>query len=70
MIWWLQSVLGPAQELYADLDALNFRPVRDLFKSFRPDIAIVEASIYYSHLGTNCMPGIKLRFLKTLQTKY
>ena len=51
---WLQSVLGPAQALYADLDALNFLPVRDLFKSFRPDIAIVDASTIHTWKLTVC----------------
>ena len=50
----LQSVLGPAQALYADLDALNFLPVRDLFKSFRPDIAIVDASTIHTWERTVC----------------
>ena len=50
---WLQSVLGPAQALYADLDALNFRPVHEL-KSFRPDIAIVDASTIHTWELTVC----------------
>ena len=45
---WLQSVLGPTKALYADLDALNFGSIRDLFINYRPDIAIVDASTIHT----------------------
>ena len=51
---WLQSVLSPTQSLYADLDALNFRPIRELFNNFRPDIAIVGESTIHTWELTVC----------------
>jgi hypothetical protein len=40
---WLQAVLSNEQTMYADLDSLQYRPVRDLFKNLRPDIAVMSA---------------------------
>src|ERR1700690_3830502 len=51
---WLQSVLGPTQSLYADLEALNFRSTRDLFNNFRPDIAVVDESTVHTWELTVC----------------
>ena len=51
---WLQSVLGPTQALCADPDAVNFCSVRDLFKSFRPDIAVVDVSSIHTWELTVC----------------
>jgi hypothetical protein len=39
---WLTCNLLSTQILYSDLDDSNSRPVRDLFQSFRPDIAVAD----------------------------
>ena len=43
LLEWLRGVLPAAAHLYADLPEGNFLQVRDLFKSFRPDISVVSA---------------------------
>ena len=51
---WLQSVLGPTQAVYADLGAVNFRSVRDLFKIFGPYNAVVDVPSIHTWELTAC----------------
>jgi hypothetical protein len=42
IVQWLSSTLAAGQKLYADLPDAQVLPVRDLFTSFRPDIAVCD----------------------------
>jgi hypothetical protein len=44
LIGWLKSKLAANQTIYADLSEANISPVVDLFKNYRPDIAIADAN--------------------------
>ena len=44
MIGWLKSVLAGTQIIYADVLEANILPVADLFKNYRPDIAIADSN--------------------------
>ena len=41
---WIGSHIRPGQLLHSDLDDTSTLPVRDLFESFRPDLAIADAN--------------------------
>ena len=51
---WLRSVLKTGQSLYADLDSSNFLPVRDLFNSSQPDLAVMDSTSVYTWELTVC----------------
>jgi hypothetical protein len=53
---WLHSVIGSGQSLYADLEtgAFSHLPIRDLFKSLRPDLAIVDTASIHTWELTVC----------------
>ena len=44
LINWLKSVVAQNQTIYADLSEANILPVADLFKNYRPDIAIAHSN--------------------------
>ena len=52
--------------LYVDVDAQDFRPVRDLFKSFRPDIVVRTVNMVYVWELTVCH---ETYFVKSKQFK-
>ena len=47
LIAWLRSNISCQQRLYADLVEVNVLPVDDLFRGYRPDIAVACADFIY-----------------------